>query len=325
RSCCRVDYSAFERLEPYAGKLARTVLRGAGSSNTVGLPDHSTTESTLCYCSLNSKTAGHNLQKSVLPDCVQCSSKNASQQYHPYGRKNSRRVLFSLSTMNRRITMEYLDMHGTVALKKDADMSVVRHLVGKLREIEFSGSGFVDLRIGCQQISISAEGAIADSHCLRKALRQLQNQLHEDSTIEVDSALWETNVSFKHLVKVPVDKLDTPSAKKWNLPAAQQTLSGLVGNAVKRLKQAELNGKLKANTQKLVTAMTTALNISFIKRWAIYSEDDNSFFSKKGKWSPDLQKALFFKAEIDAIIHYVEEFGCHPDDDEIVKVRLLIS
>ena len=29
----------FEMLEPYAGKLARTVLRGASSSNVTGLPD----------------------------------------------------------------------------------------------------------------------------------------------------------------------------------------------------------------------------------------------------------------------------------------------
>ncbi len=34
----RVKKLAFERLEPCAGNPARTVLRGAASSNTVGLP-----------------------------------------------------------------------------------------------------------------------------------------------------------------------------------------------------------------------------------------------------------------------------------------------
>ena len=37
--CNRVQYWAFERLEPYAGKLARTVLGGAKVSNGFGLPD----------------------------------------------------------------------------------------------------------------------------------------------------------------------------------------------------------------------------------------------------------------------------------------------
>jgi len=39
--CCRVFYWAFERLEPYAVKIARTVLRGAKVSNGFGLPDNS--------------------------------------------------------------------------------------------------------------------------------------------------------------------------------------------------------------------------------------------------------------------------------------------
>jgi len=30
----------YERLEPYAGKLARTVLRGAGDGNATRLPDN---------------------------------------------------------------------------------------------------------------------------------------------------------------------------------------------------------------------------------------------------------------------------------------------
>ena len=34
----RVPHGAFERLEPCAGKLARTVLRGAGGGNVAGLP-----------------------------------------------------------------------------------------------------------------------------------------------------------------------------------------------------------------------------------------------------------------------------------------------
>ena len=36
---CRFDLSDFKRLEPYAGKLARTVLRGGVASNSYSLPD----------------------------------------------------------------------------------------------------------------------------------------------------------------------------------------------------------------------------------------------------------------------------------------------
>ena len=39
RLCIRVSKDAFERLEPYAGKLARTVLRGLGAGNRARLPD----------------------------------------------------------------------------------------------------------------------------------------------------------------------------------------------------------------------------------------------------------------------------------------------
>ena len=37
---CRFDLSDFKRLEPYAGKLARTVLRGGVASNGRSLPDN---------------------------------------------------------------------------------------------------------------------------------------------------------------------------------------------------------------------------------------------------------------------------------------------
>ena len=37
--CNRVSKDAFERLEPYAGELARTVLRGLGAGNRARLPD----------------------------------------------------------------------------------------------------------------------------------------------------------------------------------------------------------------------------------------------------------------------------------------------
>ena len=36
---CRVSQEAFERLEPCAVKIARTVLRGGDGSNVVSLPD----------------------------------------------------------------------------------------------------------------------------------------------------------------------------------------------------------------------------------------------------------------------------------------------
>ena len=40
--CCnQVHTRAFDRPEPYAGKLARTVLGGAKVSNGLGLPDNS--------------------------------------------------------------------------------------------------------------------------------------------------------------------------------------------------------------------------------------------------------------------------------------------
>ncbi len=50
--CNRVQYWAFERLEPYAGKLARTVLGGAKVSNGLGLPDNllSCQESSKGFC-----------------------------------------------------------------------------------------------------------------------------------------------------------------------------------------------------------------------------------------------------------------------------------
>ena len=37
-----VELDSFSKLEPYAGKLARTVLRGNGTSNGPRLPDHAT-------------------------------------------------------------------------------------------------------------------------------------------------------------------------------------------------------------------------------------------------------------------------------------------
>ena len=42
----RVPHGANERLEPYEGKLSRTVLRGVGSGNTARLPDHPTQDVT---------------------------------------------------------------------------------------------------------------------------------------------------------------------------------------------------------------------------------------------------------------------------------------
>ena len=36
-----IEPDSFSKLEPYAGKLARTVLRGNGTSNGPRLPDHS--------------------------------------------------------------------------------------------------------------------------------------------------------------------------------------------------------------------------------------------------------------------------------------------
>ena len=47
--CNRVSKDAFERLEPYAGKLARTVLRGLGAGNRARLPDVRP-ESRLNFC-----------------------------------------------------------------------------------------------------------------------------------------------------------------------------------------------------------------------------------------------------------------------------------
>lgn len=36
---CRLPQGGFERLEPYEGKLSRTVLRGGSDSNVTSLPD----------------------------------------------------------------------------------------------------------------------------------------------------------------------------------------------------------------------------------------------------------------------------------------------
>lgn len=94
--------------------------------------------------------------------------------------------------------MEYLEMRGEVKLKDDADQTVVSQVLSKLRETDFTDTGYVDIRRNDPMLSIHAEGTISESYSLRALLRKLQNQLSETSMIGVTSERWETLVVLKH-------------------------------------------------------------------------------------------------------------------------------
>ena len=94
--------------------------------------------------------------------------------------------------------MEYLEMRGSVKLKADADQTVIRTVLGKLRETGFVDGGYVDIRVKQQRLSIRAEGTISESYTIRTLLLSLQDQLTETSMIGVSSVRWETLVVLKH-------------------------------------------------------------------------------------------------------------------------------
>ena len=94
--------------------------------------------------------------------------------------------------------MEYLEIRGSVKLKTDADQTVVRTVLGKLRRTEFVDGGYVDIRIKRQRLSVRAEGTISDSYTIRALLLKLQDQLTKTSMIGVSSVRWETLVVLKH-------------------------------------------------------------------------------------------------------------------------------
>lgn len=105
--------------------------------------------------------------------------------------------------------MEYLEMRGAVKLKADADKTIVRYVLGKLRETEFVDAGYIDISIEKNLLSISAEGTISESYSTRALLTQLQNQLTETSMIGVSSVRWETLVVLKHWLPTPALRLQT--------------------------------------------------------------------------------------------------------------------
>ena len=104
--------------------------------------------------------------------------------------------------------MEYLEMRGAVKLKTDADQTVVRTVLGKLREIAFADAGYVDIGIEDNLLSISAEGTISESYSIRALLTKLQGQLTETSMIGVTSIRWETLIVLKHWQPTTAMRLD---------------------------------------------------------------------------------------------------------------------
>jgi len=104
--------------------------------------------------------------------------------------------------------MEYLEMRGEVKLKADADLSVVNQVLSKLRETDFTDTGYVDIRRDDPMLSIYAEGTISESYSLRTLLKKLQNQLSESSMIGVTSVRWETLVVLKHVEPVSALRLE---------------------------------------------------------------------------------------------------------------------
>lgn len=104
--------------------------------------------------------------------------------------------------------MEYLEMRGEVKLKADADLLVVNQVLSKLRDIEFTDSGYVHIRRKDPMLSIDAEGTISESYSLRAQLKKLQHQLSESSVIGVSSVRWETLVVLKHGEPVSVLRLE---------------------------------------------------------------------------------------------------------------------
>lgn len=104
--------------------------------------------------------------------------------------------------------MEYLEMRGEVKLKADADLLVVNQVLSKLREIDFTDAGYVDIRRDDPMLSIHAEGTISESYSLRAQLKKLQDQLAESSMIGVSSVRWETLVVLKHVEPVSTLRLE---------------------------------------------------------------------------------------------------------------------
>ena len=103
--------------------------------------------------------------------------------------------------------MEYLEMRGAVKLKADADKTVVRSVLRKLREIEFVDVGFIDIGLQRNVLSICAEGTISESYSTRALLTQLQGQLSDTSMIGVSSVRWETLVVLQHWQPTPAMRL----------------------------------------------------------------------------------------------------------------------
>ena len=58
RSHCRSHRGLRKRLEPYAGKLARTVLRGGVASNSRSLPDYLAPDEAIFFKVYDSATDG---------------------------------------------------------------------------------------------------------------------------------------------------------------------------------------------------------------------------------------------------------------------------
>lgn len=104
--------------------------------------------------------------------------------------------------------MEYLEMRGAVKLKADADKTVIRSVLSKLRETEFVDAGYIDFHFEGRILNISAEGTISESYSTRALLTQLQGQLTETSMIGVSSVRWETLVVLKHWEPTPAMRLE---------------------------------------------------------------------------------------------------------------------
>ncbi|WP_339671437.1 hypothetical protein [Dasania marina] len=103
--------------------------------------------------------------------------------------------------------MEYLEVRGAVKLKTDIDKAVVFSVLGKLRDIEFVDTGYVDIDIKGRVLSICAEGTISESYSIRMLLSRLQSQLIETSMIGVSSVRWEILVVLKHWRPIPAMRL----------------------------------------------------------------------------------------------------------------------
>lgn len=92
--------------------------------------------------------------------------------------------------------MEYLEVKGAVKLKAGFDKAKVNSVLLGLANIKFEQSGFMDISVKEDVLSIHADGVIGENNTVSALFIKLQEELAEGSTILMFSVRWEFYVTL---------------------------------------------------------------------------------------------------------------------------------